>query len=73
LDRKNMQEIWEKHRGKVLGILLGLIFGWFTITYGVIKAIFVAVCTSIGYYIGTRMDNGGNLWEDISRIFRNRG
>lgn len=56
----NWQEIWHllnQHRGKALGILLGLIFGWFAITYGVLKAIFVALCAGAGFYIGRQFDH----------------
>lgn len=73
MDLKNLHEIWGRHKGKALGIFLGLFFGWFTITYGILKAAFVAVCAAVGYYVGTRLDDGVNLWKDLSRIFKGRG
>lgn len=45
-----------RHRGKVIGALLGLVLGWMVIEYGVIKSLFVAVCLVVGYSLGSRHD-----------------
>lgn len=47
-----------RHRGKVIGTLLGLILGWMVIEYGVIRALFVVVCLAVGYVLGSRYDRG---------------
>lgn len=49
-----------RHRGKVIGTLLGLILGWMVIEYGVIRTLFVAVCLAAGYVLGSRYDRGGS-------------
>lgn len=67
-----LQEIIDKHLGKVIGVLLGLIFGWFAIQYGLLKAIFVTVCAVAGYYIGKRLDEKVDFREMFSRLFRER-
>lgn len=51
-----------RHRGKVIGTLLGLLLGWMIIEYGVIKTVFVALCLVAGYAIGSRIDRGGSNW-----------
>ncbi|MBV1736090.1 MAG: DUF2273 domain-containing protein [Candidatus Desulforudis sp.] len=43
----NWQALLRYHWGKILGVILGLVFGWFAITYGLLKAIFVAVTIGI--------------------------
>lgn len=48
-----------RHRGKVVGTLLGLILGWMVIAYGLLKTVFVAICIVVGYILGTRWDKGG--------------
>lgn len=45
-----------RHRGKVVGTLLGLVLGWMVIEYGVIKSLFVVVCLAVGYALGSRQD-----------------
>lgn len=47
-----------RNRGKVLGILVGLILGWMVIEYGPIKAAFVALCVVLGYVVGSSLDRG---------------
>ncbi|MBC7106103.1 MAG: DUF2273 domain-containing protein [Firmicutes bacterium] len=66
------QEIWDRHRGKILGVALGLSFGWFAIIYGLLKAIFVALCVGAGYYLGKRLDEHWNLRELWRRLWRER-
>ncbi|MCL6635087.1 MAG: DUF2273 domain-containing protein [Peptococcaceae bacterium] len=67
-----LREILDKHPGKVAGVLLGLIFGWLAIKYGILKAFFVAACAVAGYYIGKRLDERVNLKEMFARFFRDR-
>lgn len=47
-----------RHRGKVIGTLLGLVLGWMVIEYGVIRTLFVVVCLAVGYVLGSRYDRG---------------
>ncbi|WP_066637575.1 DUF2273 domain-containing protein [Desulfolucanica intricata] len=66
------QELWNNHKGKIIGVFLGLLFGWFSITYGLFKAIFVALCVGFGYYAGKKLDEQVDLPDFLSRIFRAR-
>jgi len=65
-------EIIQKNRGKAAGIILGLIFGWFAITYGILKAIFVSLCILAGYYIGKQIDRRADLKEIFLGRFRDK-
>jgi uncharacterized membrane protein len=59
-----------EHRGKVVGVSLGLIFGLVTVTFGIGKALFIAFCLLAGYFVGCRIDQGQSLldlWQRISR------
>ncbi len=58
------------HRGKIIGVILGLVFGWFAICYGVFKAIFVTICIVIGYHFGKLLDQKVNLKDWFSRFFK---
>ena len=57
-------ELWNLHRGKIIGCILGLIIAIIIITFGFLKALFIILCTIIGYYIGKFIDNK----EDIRDI-----
>ena len=65
-------EFLDRHRGKVIGVVLGLTFGWFAISYGLLKAVFVALCIVAGYYTGKSVDDRVDVREKISRLFRER-
>jgi uncharacterized membrane protein len=65
-------EFLDRHRGKIVGITLGLVFGWFAISYGLLKAVFVAFCIIIGYYAGKAVDERVDVREKLSRLFRER-
>ena len=59
-----------EHRGKLIGVSLGFIFGLITVIFGIGKAIFIALCLFVGYYIGCRVDHGQSLqglWQRIPR------
>lgn len=64
MDIDQILEIIRKNRGKAAGIALGLVFGWFAITYGILKAIFVSLCIVAGYYIGRQIDSRTD-WKDL--------
>lgn len=65
-------EFLGNHRGKIIGITLGLVFGWFAISYGLLKAVFVAICIIAGYYAGKAVDERVDVREKLSRLFRER-
>ena len=62
--------IIEEHRGKALGVLLGLIAGILFVTLGFWKAFFVIICILLGYTWGKKMDDNGNLDSWINKLFR---
>lgn len=57
-----------KHRGKIVGVLLGLLLGWISIAYGIIKALFVGLLVLAGYYLGSRVDNRESLSDALHKL-----
>lgn len=72
MDTEQILELIQKNRGKVAGIVLGLVFGWFAITYGILKAVFVSLCIVAGYYIGRQIDQRADLKELFLGRFREK-
>ena len=62
-------DLWKHHRGKTLGIILGLIFGLMVVILGFFEAVFIALCVVIGYFIGRRIDDNIGFRDLLDRIF----
>lgn len=72
LDVEKILDIIQKNRGKASGVALGLVFGWFAISYGILKAVFVSLCIVAGYYIGRQIDSRADLKEFFTGRFREK-
>ncbi len=62
--------IWGEHRGKTIGILIGLLAAILFLSYGFLKTLFIIVCIILGYAIGKRIDEDKNFEQWIRKIFR---
>ena len=58
-----------EHRGKVIGVLLGLLASILFISYGFWRTMFIMFCIFIGYYIGKKIDDNTNIEAWIRRFF----
>lgn len=63
-----LHELWVEHRGKILGGIFGLIIGIIIIAMGFLKALFVILCTLVGYYIGKSIDNKEDIRDILDKI-----
>ncbi|AVX20147.1 Small integral membrane protein [Carboxydocella sporoproducens DSM 16521] len=60
-----METLIVEHPGKTAGALIGLVFGWLTIHYGLFKAVFLLACVAGGFYLGSRWERGeGRFWTE---------
>lgn len=60
---------FQKYKGRIIGIILGLLIGWMILHYGWLATIFWIVCIALGYLAGKRIDENDS-WQDIlERIF----
>jgi len=57
-------ELWERHRGKTIGVLAGVFFGFLYLIVGFWDTLIFAFIVTVGYYIGNKADKK----EDIVRI-----
>ncbi len=69
---KNMKEdlliIIYNNKGKILGGLIGFLFGIIFLVVGFFKTLLILICTIIGYFLGSRWDIEGNLKKFLDRI-----
>jgi len=64
--------VLEEHRGKTIGIILGLLASILFITYGFWRTIFIIICILAGYFIGREIDQKKNLEQWMKDIFKER-
>lgn len=65
-----LRDLAENHRNKVLGGLAGLVFALLVIRFGLFWALFVVLCTGLGYWVGKRLDEEPeSLVRILDRIF----
>lgn len=64
--------LWDNHRCKACGLMLGLVLGIAILLFGFWNTVFVLVCGMLGLFIGVKLDNGENIVARLDRIFPNR-
>ncbi|CFX49495.1 Protein of unknown function DUF2273 [Syntrophomonas zehnderi OL-4] len=61
-----------EHRGKFIGILLGLLASILFISYGFWRTIFVIFCIAMGYFIGKKIDESASFEIWIKNLFKEK-
>ncbi|HEY3314761.1 MAG TPA: DUF2273 domain-containing protein [Bacillota bacterium] len=59
------KELFENHRGKTVGSLIGLAISLSIYKLGFLWTIFIAICVFVGYQIGRKMDEDKEGLIDI--------
>lgn len=62
--------LWNYHRGKTIGILIGFLFGLMVVVLGFFEAVFIFLCMMLGFFIGKKVDNNIDFGELMDRIFK---
>lgn len=63
-----LNEIFTYNKGKILGALIGFIFGLLLLLIGFWKTILVLICTLLGYYLGLRWDLEGDFKKLLDKL-----
>ena len=58
-----LQDQWEHHRSRTVGLLLGALFGICVLLFGFWNIVFVILCAGIGMYIGLQSEH--RHWSEI--------
>jgi len=61
MDLERLFIVLQAHKGKTLGILIGLAVSLFVIYFGIIKTFFVIFCCLIGALVGKIIDDGESV------------
>ncbi|MEN6348395.1 MAG: DUF2273 domain-containing protein [Syntrophomonas sp.] len=64
--------ILEEHRGKAIGIFMGLVASILFISYGFWRTLFIIFCIVLGFFIGKRLDENQSLDGWLKNMFRDR-
>jgi len=60
---------YRQHRGKFLGVVIGLWVGFGVMFLGVLWTLFVSLCVAVGYFVGRRLDdNQEDLLDFLDRV-----
>ncbi|MFW6035260.1 MAG: DUF2273 domain-containing protein [Halothermotrichaceae bacterium] len=65
---KEFFHIFNIHKGKIVGALIGFLFGILILYVGFFKTLLIFACTLLGYYIGSRWDLAGDFKELLDRL-----
>ena len=63
------KELWESHRGKVIGVAAGIFFGFIYLFFGFWDMLIFGFIVLVGFYIGNKLDRKESfvMLEDIWR------
>lgn len=61
-----------EHRGKVIGISMGLLASILFISFGFWKTVFIIFCIFIGYFIGKKIDENTNFESWIKQFLKQK-
>jgi uncharacterized membrane protein len=61
-----------EHRGKTIGILLGLIASILFISYGFWRTVFIVFCIYTGFLIGKKLDDNADLEIWMKKLFKSK-
>ncbi|MEA1960247.1 MAG: DUF2273 domain-containing protein [Bacillota bacterium] len=64
--------IFTEHRGKAIGILLGLVASLLFISYGFWRTIFIMICIALGYFIGKKIDEHADIETWLKNLLKQK-
>ncbi len=67
-----LSELLIKHRGKTIGIALGLIASILFVSFGFWKTMFIVICIGLGYLIGKGLDDDKDIELWLKKLFKDK-
>jgi len=69
---KMLMFLLTEHRGKVIGVCLGLLASILFINYGFLRTLFIIACILLGYFIGKKIDENANIELWFKNLFKEK-
>lgn len=63
-----LDQLLIKNRGKTIGLLIGFLFGLIVLIIGFWRAVFLAICMCIGYWLGGMSDKKERFISFLDKI-----
>jgi uncharacterized membrane protein len=69
-------ELWEQHRGKVIGVAMGIVLGFIYLICGFWDMLVFAFIVIVGFYIGKKIDSSEeiltieDIWRNVTQKLR---
>ena len=63
-------DLWRNHKGKVIGVICGLIFALLVIKYTFLWALFICLCMAAGLFIGKKIDSKVDIRQSVEDLFK---
>ena len=67
--RETAEALWQQHRGKTVGTILGIVLGIAILCFGFWCTVFVLCCGVVGLFVGSQMDQGEDILGSLSERF----
>ncbi|GGE10370.1 hypothetical protein GCM10011571_09590 [Marinithermofilum abyssi] len=64
-----LDRLWETHRGRVVGTVVGFVLGLIYLIVGFWKTMVFGLFVGVGFWIGHRMDRRDDVGEVLENIF----
>lgn len=68
MDRKMLEEIWQLHSGKIVGVTIGFAIGLLILTFGFFRTLFILLCVIAGYIVGKRIDEKEDIMDILDKL-----
>ena len=61
-------DLWQTHRGRLVGIIIGLFLGIMILTIGFFSTLLLIFLMTCGYLLGNKIDNKEDILELLDKI-----
>lgn len=68
MNKDALLSLLKQHKGRTVGIILGLIFGILVLTINFWRALFLAICIYLGYWFGSMHDKKDKFLSFLDKI-----
>ncbi|NLX71283.1 MAG: DUF2273 domain-containing protein [Clostridiales bacterium] len=68
MERDGLIAFIKSHKGKIIGISIGLFFGILVLTVGFWRSLFLALCVAVGFGVGSLYDKDSKFRVFLERI-----